>query len=111
MPRPLSPQTTPFRLLGAYTGALSIEDALGDERAVRLLWLEILVNDTLDLTPWRDRAEVQDAYTKACRWYTTYRTLINGLITRAPLPPDPGPTDPKDFRVFAEALRFVADHH
>ena len=111
MPRPLSPQTTPFRLLGAYTGVSSIEDALGDERAVRLLWLEILVNDALDLTRWRDRAEVREAYTKACRWYTAYRTLINGLITRTPLPPDPGPTDPKDYRVFAEALRFVADHH
>jgi hypothetical protein len=111
MPRPLSQEKTPFRLLGAYTGASSIEDALADARAVRLLWLEILVNDALDLTLWRDRAEVQEAYTKACRWYTTYRTLINGLITRTPLPPDPGPTDPKDFRVFAEALRFVADHH
>jgi hypothetical protein len=97
--------------LGAYTGATSIENALRDERAVRLLWLEILVNDALDLTPWRDRPEVIAAYTKACRWYTTYRTLVSSLITRTPLPTDTGPTDPKDFRVFAEALRFVADHH
>ena len=111
MPRPLPLQRPPFRLLAAYTGCFSIDDALGDERAVRLLWLEILVNDALDLTPWRDRTEVREAHTKACRWYTTYRTLIDGLITRTPLPPNAGPIDPRDYRVFAEALRFVADHH
>ena len=111
MRAPLPGQATPFRLLEAYTGATSFEDALRDERAVRLLWLEILVNDALDLTPWRDRPEVIAAYAKACRWYTAYRTLINSLITRAPLPADSGATDPKDFRVFAEARRFVADHH
>lgn len=90
---------------------VSVEDALKDDRARRLLWLEILVNDALDLTPWSERTDVQAAHAKACRWYTTYRTLINSLITRAPLPADPGPTDPRDYRLFAEALRFVADHH
>jgi hypothetical protein len=97
--------------LEAYTGATSIEEALRDERAVRLLWLEILFNDALDLTAWRDRPEVIAAYVKACRWYTAYRTLVDSLVLRSPLPADNGPTDPKDFRVFAEALRFVADHH
>lgn len=111
MPSPIPRHTTPFRLLGAYTGATSIEEALRDERAIRLLWLEILLNDALDLTAWRDRPEVATAYVKACRWYTAYRTLINSLAPRSPLPSDTGPTDPKDLRVFAEALRFVADHH
>ncbi|MFZ5877386.1 MAG: hypothetical protein ACOYXU_13410 [Nitrospirota bacterium] len=108
---PVSRHTTPFRLLEAYTGATSIEKALEDDRAIRLLWLEILVNDALDLTAWRDRPEIVAAHAKACRWYTAYRTLINSLVPRSPLPADTGPTDPKDFRVFAEALRFVADHH
>lgn len=111
MRSPLPPRSTPFRLLEAYTGATSIEEALKDERAVRLLWLEILLNDDLDLTTWHNRPEVVAAHAKACRWYTAYRTLITSLVPRSPLPADNGPTDPKDFRVFAEALRFVADHH
>ena len=99
-----------LRILPAYTGAVSIEDALQDPRAVRLLWLEVLVNDQLDLTPWRDRSEVQAACTKARRWFTTYRSVIQSVIHRAPLPPDPVPVDPREYRLFAEALRFAADH-
>jgi hypothetical protein len=111
----MSAQATPaatsaLRLLPGYTGVLSIRDALQDPRAIRLLWLEILVNDRLDLAPWGERPEVQEAYSKACRWYTAYRSLIDSVLTRAPLPADPGPVDPRDYRVFAEALRFVADH-
>lgn len=87
-----------------------MDEALRDPRAVRLLWLEILVNDRLDLAPWMDRAETREAHTKACRWFTTYRSLIASVLPRAPLPPDSGPVDPRDYRVFAEALRFVADH-
>lgn len=99
-----------LKILPAYTGISSIEDALHDPRAVRLLWLEVLINDRLDLSPWQDRAEVQAAYTKACRWHTTYRSLIDSVLTRTPLPTDPGSVDSRDYRLFAEALRFVADH-
>jgi hypothetical protein len=99
-----------LRILPAYTGVASIEEAFQDPRAVRLLWIEILVNDRLDPTPWGDRPEVQAALTKARRWFTTYRSVIQSVLHRAPLPPDPGPVDPREYRQFAEALRFAADH-
>lgn len=100
----------PLRILPAYTGAATIDEALRDPRGARLLWLELLVNDRLDLGPWRGRAEVEEAYKKACRWYTTYRSLIDALLPRAPLPAEPGPVDPRDYRLFAEAIRFVVAH-
>lgn len=107
-PLAASPVTPPLRLLPVYTGATSIDEALQDQRGVRLLWLEVLVNDRLDLTPWLEHREVQEAYQKACRWYTTYRSLIETLLGRTPLPVDSGPIDPCDYRLFAEAIRFVA---
>lgn len=106
-----TPRATPLlRLLPAYAGVTSIDEALQDQRGVRLLWLEVLVNDRLDLTPWLERREVQEAYQKACRWYTTYRSLIATLLSRSPLPDDFGPVDPREYRLFAEAIRFVATH-
>jgi hypothetical protein len=99
-----------LKLLPAYTGAVSLEEALRDPRSVRLLWLEILVNDQLDLTPWSKHAAVEEAYRKACRWDTCYRSLIHSVITRAPLPTDPGPIDQREYRTFVEALRFVTAH-
>ena len=99
-----------LKLLPAYTGAVSLAAALLDPRAVRLLWLEILVNDQLDLEPWWDRPEVRAAYGKACRWFTAYRHLVEALVRRGPLPRDPGPIDPREYRTFAEALRFVSDY-
>lgn len=53
-----------LKLLPAYVGAHSIEQALADPRGQRLLWLEILVNDQLDLAPWMKRTSLQDAYQK-----------------------------------------------
>src|SRR5437870_1842597 len=99
-----------LRLLQAYTGALTMEQVLGNPRAVRLLWLEILVNNHLNLAPWMNRPEVQEAYQKACRWYTAYQSLVSSVVTRNPLPVDSGPVDPREYRTFAEAIRFVANH-
>jgi hypothetical protein len=102
---------SPLRILPAYIGAATIDEALRDPRGAHLLWLELLVNDRLDLDPWRGRAEVEEAYKKACRWYTTYRSLIDALLPRSPLPAEPGPVDPRDYRLFAEAIRFVVAHN
>lgn len=55
----------PLKLLPAYTRAYTIEQALADPHAQRLLWLEILVNDELDLTPWMEHPFVRDAYQKS----------------------------------------------
>ena len=106
--KPIVEQGDSLKLLPAYTGVESIEEALQFPRAVRLLWLEILVNDRLDIQAWQHTPAVQEAYAKACRWYTSYRSVLNALLSRTPLPHDSGPIDFREYRTFAEALRFVS---
>ena len=101
---------SPLRLLPAYLGTSGIGEAIQTERGRRMLWLEILVSDRLDLAPWQSEPAVQVAYRTACRWYTRYRRLITFLGDRAPLPVDSGPIDDRDYRTFAEALSFVYAH-
>ncbi len=103
-----SPST--LKLLSVYTGVSTIEEALECPRACHLLWLEILVNEHLNLIPWQQHPQVRQAYDKACRWYTTYKTLIDSLIPRSPLPSNPHPVDFREYRMFAEALRFATSH-
>ena len=109
-PSKISPLSFPMKLLPAYTGMNTIEEILKNPRALRLLWLEILVNEHLDITPWQNHPEIKKAHKKACQWFTTYRQLIESIISRAPLPYDPTPIDFREYRVFAEALRFATDH-
>ena len=85
-------------LLPAYLGTDSIAEAIQTARGRRMLWLEILVNDQLDLVPCISDPAVQAAYRTACRWYTQYRRLITSLLGRAPLPSDTGPIDFRDYR-------------
>lgn len=96
-----------LKILPAYTGLNTVEAILQVPRAKRLLWLEILFNDQLDLQPWQNHPEVQDAYQKACQWFTTYRSLIQSVLPRVSLPLDNGKIDQRDYRTFAEALQFV----
>jgi len=104
-------QPAPLKLLPAYLGTLSIEDALQTARGRRILWLEILLNSQLDPTPWLNNPAFGQAYQTACRWYTQYSRLITHLFHRTPLPSDPGPIDFRDYRTFAEAVYFVFHHH
>ena len=97
-----------FKILSAYTGLESIDAVLDLPRAKRLLWLEILFNDVLDLTLWEQHPEVQAAHMKACRWYTTCRIFIHAVVARNLLPLDFGTIDYREYCTFAEALRFVA---
>jgi hypothetical protein len=96
-----------LKILPAYAGLNTIEEVLQVPRARRLLWLEILFNDQLDLKAWQDHPEVQEAYHKACQWFTTYRSLIHSVLPRVSLPLDTGKIDQRDYRTFAEALQFV----
>jgi hypothetical protein len=100
-------QDCTLRLLPAYLGISSIEDALQSARGRRILWLEILINDTLDFGPWEQEPAFLEVYRTACRWYTQYRGLITFLFDRRPLPEDRGPIDFREYRTFAEALRFA----
>lgn len=111
MSDPLAQQATPlFKLLPAYLGTTSIEEAVQTARGRRVLWLEILLNDRLDLTPWQSDPAVQEAYVTACRWYTHYRRLLTYLFDRRPLPIDSGPIDFREYRTFAEAVYFAYAH-
>lgn len=104
-------ESVPFRLLTAYTGVKTLDEALADPQARRLLWLEILLNDRLDSVLDLNAPDVQQAYRKACRWYTSYRSLIETVVKRVPLPADSSPVDQRDYRTFVEALRFAADYN
>jgi hypothetical protein len=99
----------PLKLLPAYLGVPSLDEALTHPRVARILWLEILVNDAID---WASLTHplVRQAYGTACRWYTKYRALISSLVPRAPLPEDLGLIDDRLYRQFAEALEFAHDH-
>ena len=99
--------TLTLKLLPAYAGVESIADALLVPRAARLVWLEILVNEQFDLTVRQDCPVVQEAYVKACRWYTAYRSVLEAVLSRPPLPHTPGPIDFREHWTFAEALSFV----
>lgn len=99
-----------LKLLPAYTRVTTLQDALQDPRSLRILWLEILFNDRLDLASILEQSAGQAAYQKACRWYTNYRSLIQAVTPRTPLPLDPGPIDHRDYRTFIEALHFVSPH-
>lgn len=101
----------PLKVLPAYLGTCSIEEAIRTDRGRRVLWLEILLNDQLDLTPWQSEPSVQQAYQTACRWYTQYRRLLTHLFQRTPLPTDSGPIDFRQYRAFAEAVYFAYAHH
>lgn len=108
--RPHAPQDCALRLLPAYLGTDSIQEALQTTRGRRILWLEILINDKADLTPYEHDPLFQEVYRTACRWYTQYRRLITSLFDRRPLPEVPGPIDFREYRTFAEALRFAYHH-
>ena len=107
---PQTQQDRTLRLLPAYLGTDSIEEALQNSRGRRILWLEILINDRFDFMPWEQEPGFQEVYETACRWYTQYRGLITFLFNRRPLPADPGPIDFREYRTFAEALRFAYHH-
>ena len=85
-----------------------MEDILQSPRARRLLWLEILFNDQFDFKFWQHDPEVQEAYRKACRWFTTYRSLIQSVLPRVSLPPDSGNIDQRDYRTFSEGFQISA---
>jgi hypothetical protein len=101
---------SPLKLLPAYLGTNSIDDAIRTVQGQRVLWLEILVNDQLDIAPWQADPAMLQAYQTACRWYTQYRRLLTFLFDRVPLPSDSGPIDFRDYRMFAEAVYFAYAH-
>jgi|SRR5687768_6336951 hypothetical protein len=104
-----TPSIQRLKLLPAYLGVASLDEALQHPRISRILWLEILMNDAIDWTNLTHPL-IQPAYQTACRWYTTYRILVSSLVSRTSLPEDRGIIDNRLYRQFAEALEFVHTH-
>jgi len=107
-PDPISAQDPPLRLLPYYTGDQTLEAALKHPADLRLLWLEILLNDDFPWDSYRHLPKVEAAYEKACLWYGHYKTMIDGHIGRAPLEAKTGKIDEKEIRTFQEALNFAS---
>jgi hypothetical protein len=104
-----TPAIQRLKLLPAYLGVASLDEALQHPRVGRILWLEILVNDAIDWTTLTHPL-VPPAYRTACRWHTRYRSLVSSLVSRTPLPEDQGLIDDRLYRQFAEALDFAHAH-
>lgn len=95
-------------LLPAYTGGMFLEEALADPRHQPMLWLEVLFNDKLDQTSLLQHPGGREAFDIACRWYTQFKSLIQFIAPRSPLPVNNEPLDYRQYRTFLEALRFVS---
>ncbi|MBI5399481.1 hypothetical protein HZB07_02535 [Candidatus Saganbacteria bacterium] len=95
-----------LKIIPAYTGLTTLKEVLKDERAQRLLWLEILFNDTID---WRKfkRKILKKAYKKASLWYGHFKTMIDNYVGREPLKAQRGRIDGREYRTFLEALNLV----
>lgn len=98
----------PLKLLPAYTGCTSLDEALAEPRHQAILWLEVLFNDQLDEATLLRHPRGREAFDTACRWYTQFRSLIQFIAPRAPLPLNDGPIDYRQHRTFIEALHFVS---
>ena len=98
-----------LRIIQLYTGYNTLDDILKSKKGLNLLWLEILVNDGI---PWEDYLhipEVNNAYQKACIWYTNFKTMLNTVVNRKPLLNlnIKGRVDDREYRKFLEVLNFV----
>lgn len=95
-------------LFPSYTGQLTLEEVLSDRDRHHLLWLEILLNDRISWENYINQPEIDEAYEKACIWFTQYKTMIQSHTGRKPLKNMTGKADPNDYRKFIEALSFVS---
>ena len=50
----------------------------------------------------------REAFDTACRWDTQFRSLIQFIAPRSPLPLNDSPLDYRHYRTFIEALHFVS---
>lgn len=97
-----------LKLLPAYTGCTTLDEALADSRQHAILWLEVLFNDQLDQAELMRQPKGREAFDIACRWYTQLRSVIQYIAPRSPLPPNDGPLDYRHYRTFIDALHFVS---
>lgn len=99
-----------LKIIPYYTGVETLEDAIRLPMARKLLWLEILFNDELNWKGRLDVKEIKESYEKACDWYGSFKTIIEGHTKRKPLDEGKGRIDYREYRRFMEALNFVSTH-
>lgn len=97
-----------FVILNHYTGARNIQGALKDPESLKLLWLEIVLNDSFNWEFYLKNPQILSAYKKACIWYHSFRTMIEQNKKRKPLKKMKGRWDPREYRKFVEALNFIS---
>jgi len=97
-----------FRIIPYYTGDDTLEEVLKNPKAISLLWLEVLFNDTFSWEDHLDHPQVRAAYEKACVWYGRFKTMVQGHTGRRPLETMQGEIDEREYRKFQKALYFVS---
>jgi hypothetical protein len=97
-----------FLLLPAYVGVHTLREALRHPAVSKVLWLEILFNDSVGWRRYVRHAVVRRAYEKAAIWYNHFRNTIEQVRPRRPLPLVSGEWDKRDYQRFVEAVNFLA---
>ncbi len=97
-----------LKVIPSYTGVETLEEVLKDKKSSHLLWLEILLNDTIDWESYLRIKEVRMSYEKSCIWYTNFKTLIQAYTHRQPLKIKKGTIDEREYLRFLEVLNFVS---
>jgi len=97
-----------LKIIPHYTGKKDLKEILEDRKSLSMLWLEILLNDSLDWHGYLDTEEIKIAYEKSCIWYGHFRNVIESSIKRRPLEKKEGKIDDRELRKFLEALNFVS---
>lgn len=97
-----------LRIIPFYTGDESLEVVFANSKSLRLLWLEILINESIPWEEYLDRSEVSVAYEKACAWYSQFKTMVEGHAGKRSLPLRKGNVDMREYRTFLEVLNFVS---
>lgn len=97
-----------LRIIPFYTGDETLEAALVNPKSLRLLWLEILINESIPWEEYLDRSEVSVAYEKACAWYSQFKTMLESHAGKRSLSLRKGNVDMREYRTFLEVLNFVS---
>ncbi|MBI5701275.1 hypothetical protein HZC34_05485 [Candidatus Saganbacteria bacterium] len=98
-----------LKIIPYYTGCGTLQEASKNKKARELLWLEILLNDSIAWKTKLSTGSFRKSYKKACLWYGNFVSFINAHIKRAPLKAVHGHIDAKDYRKFVEAITFVSN--
>jgi len=99
-----------LKIIPSYTGTMTLDEAIKDARAKKLLWLEILFNDGVNWEEHLEVKEISDAYKKARTWYGNFKSIIEDHTQRKFMKGKIGRVDFREYRLFLEVLNFVSTY-